>query len=469
MEFSSSFTGKGVTTKLDNTGSQEAQQGLAKIIKEANDLKFKVYQKNRDEFLKNSNIDPEFIFSTAARELVQKEISEFNTTYGKLAKKYNYNLPDDIRMEMQNKKNLILAEQQNQTAQYEMWKQHRALVANKPDMFDDAQFAEATKKYMETGSYGLTMPPIRAISPASYLAEEAGKLKGEWSEKPIMDKYGQVSTETYGLDLNDPKQVYGFYKSRYESAGIQEKMGFVQDWDKFADKEKYLKMADENNDGVADPREKDNAIILWAKDYYRPVVEPNLRRLESFSGAGKTGSSNTIQPVDVGGSPVKMSVGKQNPNAPKSFGETTYIKDEKTGKDVVDTTARTYSQKSFHFGGTATIGGIPTRGGIALNPDGTETELPSGVISGVIRLYDPVKKVFLIESTSPSSSTDQTSRTLFEIPEQNIDNFGNIPVSVDGQPEIKNISDYNNYWSSSATPRNESINGSESKWSKYKR
>jgi len=68
-------------------------------------------------------------------------------------------------------------------------------------------------------------------------------------------------------------------------------------------------------------------------------------------------------------------------------------------------------------------------------------------------LYDPVKKVFLIKSLKPSVSTGQPSNALIEIPEGNVRNFGSIPVAVDGQPEIKNIFDYNKYWSSSANPR----------------
>lgn len=50
----------------------------------------------------------------------------------------------------------------------------------------------------------------------------------------------------------------------------------------------------------------------------------------------------------------------------------------------------------------------------------------------MLRLYDPVKKVFVLEVKRGASESDAEAGDLIEVPENNIVNFGNIPLNYGG-------------------------------------
>jgi hypothetical protein len=420
-EFSSSFTGKGVTSRLsDNT--QESYSGLADSIKEIEKIRYETFQKNRAEFLKNANVDPAFVLSNAARETQMKLIDNFNKKYGKLAQQKNYNLSTEDRLNMQTERNLIEAVKNEQLGQYELFKQHRDLVAKNPNRYDLDKFSEATDKYLESGRYDQTMPALKSLPFGLFIREQAKKMAGEYNPMRVVSG-NQVAVATRNI------QDIGKFIEDNMFVNDQATLGMLEDWDRQTPQEKAKWLEDVDKSGTIDQAEQENGIIKWAKQFYAKDAEViSYSPWKNIDTGGMTEAQKAKE---------RAKIGVQDPSVPKTFGP----EDNK----------RTYSPKSFHFEGGA-IKDVSTNGGVALDKYGAD-DISAGAVDAELVLYDPVKKVFLIKSLKPSVSTGQPSNALIEIPEGNVRNFGSIPVAVDGQPEIKNIFDYNKYWSSSANPR----------------
>jgi len=124
-----------------------------------------------------------------------------------------------------------------------------------------------------------------------------------------------------------------------------------------------------------------------------------------------------VKPSRVGGSLVKMPAGIQTPRLPKKYSD------------------KEYSQtQSFQFGGNSVVYGIRSSGATVLNGTWSSEDASAGSVDGVIRLYDPTKKVFVIQVSRTSESADAKTSTLLEIPEDNVLEFENIPIEYVGMP-----------------------------------
>ena len=452
MAFTQTFTGKGTSQILDNSTAMSAQKGLSDMILDAEKIRHNAYEKNRAEFLKNSNIDPEFIFSDSARKTVQGMISNFNDKYGKLAQQYNYNMPDEVRMQMQTEKNLIIAEQQNQTTQYEMWKQHRDLVAKNPGVFSQDEFIKATDYFMQHGKYNQTMPAYephdfgQALNKA-YL-EQKNKIpigmRPIGGGKQVEEYYTMDESQYNGLIAsvmaNDPNAAAGLLKEIEQN------------------KEEIFANADANGNNVLDSGEKENAIINWVKQKHpRAVVTGTPSTIPGYNRGGLTDAQKEKE---------QAKIGVQDETVPKEYGITKY-----DDNGSVISQGRTYSPKSFHFAGGTTIKNISTKDGVALDKY-SEDELSAGVVDAELVLYDPRKKVFLIKSMKPSPGTDQPSNALIEIPRENIRGFANIKLQMGDNVitpmETDNIYKYSDGQTSKPTVPDTKQNADVSKTEKWK-
>ena len=152
--FSQSFTGRGTAVVLPESGALKAQEGLNAMVVRAEELRYKVYDKNRNEFLQNANIDPVFVLSDSARKYQIERINDFNKIWGKRAQETNYNLSDQDKLNMQTHKNLIMSEQQDQLAQYKIWEQQRDLIEKDGGVnYSSEDFYKATLGDKENKGY----------------------------------------------------------------------------------------------------------------------------------------------------------------------------------------------------------------------------------------------------------------------------------------------------------------------------
>ena len=444
MAFSNSFTGKESAVKLEGGGTQ-AQQGLNQMVIAAEELRYKVYEKNRNEFLQNANIDPVFVLSDSARKTQMGMITDFNKKWGKRAQETNYNFSEEDRQNMLTEKNYIVSTTQEQLATMDRFKQHRALVQQHPDKFDTVKFNEATDEYMKTGRYDQTVPAWQPIDFGAYARDKAQKQAFVFNEKEINIGKGMEATNAWNM----PEGTEGRFLVGLLGNNPQADADFWNRWGK-ADKKYWFEQADRNKDNKFSPEEQKNAIALWAMNEFADVRMSKQTNKRSISGGGRV-ATNAAQSSNVGGAPTKIYPGKQTPNQPKTYGDQEYSKTQ-----------------SFSFGGNSVIYGIPTRGGKAINSIWTDEDMAKGSINGRLVLYDPVKKIFLIESTTSSESADQKSRTLLEIPEENILDFGNIPIEYIGNKTT--IAEYKKLMESPApTETAQPTSTIESNWEQYKR
>jgi len=393
-EFSSSFTGKGVTARLEGSTSQ-SYAGLGDTIKEIENIRYETFQKNRAEFLKNANVDPAFVLSNAARETQIKLIDNFNKKYGKLAQQKNYNLSTEDRLNMQTERNLIEAVKNEQLGQYELFKQHRDLVAKNPNRYDLDKFNEATDSYLNSGRYDQTMPALKSLPFGLFIREQAKKMAGEYNPMRVVSG-NQVAVATRNI------QDIGKFIEDNMFVNDQATLGMLEDWDKQAPQEKAKWLEDVDKSGTIDQAEQENGIIKWAKQFYAKDAEvvsySPWKNVDSGRGAGRgTATSQVKEGVAV---PYKK------------YGNVQY-------------------DNSYEFDGTKIFRNVSTNGAVGIFGD-YEDQLASGNVSGRLLLYNPDKDVMVFETVGSSESADTSGSTLVEIPAKNIMNVDDIPITING-------------------------------------
>ena len=328
MPFSQSFTGKDLTAKFPTEGIQKAQQNLSDIIQRVAEIKYKTREERRKEFMEMANIDPVFVLSDMARAEQTKQINLFNNEWGKKLQESGGELSDQDLMNMQSHKNLIITNAQNSLAENKRYEQMRALVQAHPEEYDLEEFKLAETQMMldKDGKFPLMLPPIKSISPTGAIANYADKWGGVGAAQGVT--YGnKTGISTQPFNPKDPNSVYTFFKSLYPKLSYQEQLGMVKDWNAKAPKEEYLKRADENNDGVYDENEKQNAIILWAsenKEYIDAALAAgrklrNVTNVKTTTGTGTSGYNKKLPISDTNNDNAKYDMQGQT-NLPTEEG-----------------------------------------------------------------------------------------------------------------------------------------------------
>jgi hypothetical protein len=276
MAFGESFTGRGTATILPENKALQAQQGLNATITKAEELRYTTFKQNEAEFLKNATIDPMFVLSDAARKYQMSLIDEFNKKWGKRAQQTNYNLSTQDKQNMLTDKNFIISQAQGQVAQMEMYKQHKDLVEKNPGKFDMTKFAEATKRYMETGIYDQTMPAYQPIDFGAYVNEQAQKLGFNLERKEVPVGYGMIATEAWNI----PKGEEGKFIISQLGENPQADADFWNRWNA-ADKEYWFEEG---------KKQDKNPIQLWAEQEFAGVRQSKQTGKRAIPGM-KTGTT----------------------------------------------------------------------------------------------------------------------------------------------------------------------------------
>jgi hypothetical protein len=406
MPINQTFTGKNTGIELPSSqGVQSAQQGLNKLVMDIENIRYETYRKNRDEFLKNSDIDPLFVLSDSARKTQMTLINDFNQKWGKIAKEKNYNFSPEDLMNMQTHKNLVISTAQSQVADMERFKQHLTLAQQHPDRYDATTLAGWADDYNKYGKYEHNEPPLKAIPPGNIIKGLASKYKGGVPKEIIAGTQKGIRYSSFASEqeAEDFAQEVIMSNDQYMLGGLEEWSALPQ-----TTKDAYFTLADENKDKKYSKAEQDNAIMLWMRKRYGKDAMQNTDT--GWKNIANEKATTTSEPVEVAGAQVKIFPGKRATN--RTYGD------------------QTYSDKSFGFGGNTMLYGIPTKGGKTLEGDYEDVE--KGSINGRLVLYDPIKHVFVMEVGAGSESADLKSRVLLEIPESNIQDYQNIPLQLEG-------------------------------------
>jgi len=287
--FSQSFTGRGTAVILPESGALKTQEGLSKMVLDAEKLRYEVYQKNRSEFLKNARIDPMFILSKSAKEYVGGLIKNFNDTYGEKAQESNYNLSFQDQMDMQTAHDFIESEKSGVLADQDLIKQQKAVVDKDMGMnLNSDEFLKAYEDYLsgdkKTWDYTLESflkPKDFGMKLREIAMKQPYRIPNITKERPsamIDVGMGKIAEEYYTVAED---QVDGLIASVFANYPAERKDAFMK-WES-EDKAKY-----------------DYDILKWLKEKYSAEARPLMTGAATTKpGAGRaiTTGFNTKLPV----------------------------------------------------------------------------------------------------------------------------------------------------------------------------
>jgi hypothetical protein len=405
-DFTTLYSGKGLSAPLPSDGGR-ATSRLSDFIVQAEEIKYKAFKENEQEFLKNSNIDPVFLVSTKNRDAQMDMLNAFNQKWAQKFKESGYNLSTEDKKALLTEKNFLLANQQDMQAKQDLWLQHRNMIMQNPNKFDAEEWATHDANYRVSGEYDLVAPPIKARSLDMALEENpinSAAIPGEDIQETRSGIKGVRAVTYGGTEEQGRKRVADMILSDEAYAKDISKQFMALDE---ATKLQYLD-ADKNGAISPDERKNFNPIIKWAQDTkWQKGVKQNLSQWRAIPGQ--------TQKTSTQGQGTFSKVAELAPG-------------ERVGY-------RTYGGKVYNnpFGldGSKVLYGIPTAGANILTGEWADAVDPGSVNVRLVA-YDPEKKVILAETTSGSESAMTASKVLLEIPQQNVPNFENIPIIEGG-------------------------------------
>lgn len=408
------YTGERAGIGMVRGGGEKTAQALDKYhqtLLEAEKFKYGERKKEEADFLERIKTKPEFVLSDKARERQAKAIENYNNKYAPLISKGYLTMEEKTAMARE--KAALEAMQQEQIAHYQRWEQINQAVNNNPFQYDSEEWEQATKDYMESGVLKLNRPPLKPANVTDYLRKMSSSIKNKYALTPKVETRDGFSMVTEGTTNIRPDDMPSFIETSLLSATEDVLKGVVSDFNKAnpspQDKAKWL--VDTDKSGDVGTEERKNGIIEWAKDYYSQKDIAVTTYDTQTRNKPRASTTASTPKYNVGGASVSLSAGAQTPGVEKKFRI-----EPAPGEEYSD--SKEYSQsQSFQFGDNTVLYGINT---------------PYGVIDGMLRLYDPVKKVFVLEVKRGASESDAEAGDLIEVPENNIVNFGNIPLNYGG-------------------------------------
>jgi hypothetical protein len=293
------YTGKGLAANIPKD-SGNAMARLGSFITRAEELKYQTFKQNEQEFLKASNIDPAFFISTANQATQSKLLDEFNKTWSAKMKASNNNLSLEDKQAMMAQKNLLIAQQQDMQTKQDLWQQHRNMIMQNPNKYDQEEWAVYDKVYRETGEYPLVTPPIKAQS--IDMALQKNPITGEVIKQP--PEYSTIGgikmfadvTHT-GTEENARQRVRDLALS--DEAYTKDLARQFRELDPQT-KLKYLD-ADKNGTISREEAQDFNPIIKWAQDTkWQSAIKVNKSPWKKIpSTSTKTSTFNWNSGIDV--------------------------------------------------------------------------------------------------------------------------------------------------------------------------
>ena len=398
----------------------ESQEKMFQTVLETEKFKYGERKKEEAEFLKNIYIKPEYIISTAARTKMANDLQAFSDKWYKINKQYKGIMPFEQKVQMQNERALLESTQNDLLQNMGQWKVlNEAVVKDGGVNYDEQEWQQITSEFMRTGQMPVTSPPIKGYDFASYLRGESKKITTEYPAKPMTSDKGiwrgttniqedAINNFIKDSALKDPRAIKGLAQE-FVSLPIETKRIYLEDL---------------NRDRVLDDKDiDDNAIIRWAIQNPK-FREAAVNRQGTWTNVPRPRADTSVGATRIGGVDIKMSPGVQttSPNQ-----RTVGVYDEKEKKTV----PRVYSKYTYVFNQNLTLQNIKTVGSSVLYGSWTGEGEPGSVNAKLI-LYDPQKKVFVVETTTGSESLDLSSRVVLEIPRENITDYERIPLELGG-------------------------------------
>lgn len=393
---------EGIVSTLERTAEREER-----------DKRWEYEKKKVEEadYLKLASVKPEYIISSRGREEQAKAITDFNDKWSPAIKKGYLTIQE--KAQMASERGALESFQTELLERMGQWKRIDEMVKNNPDKFDIDEWNQTTKDYIETGQFNMTTPPIRPRS--LFLALQQMPVQG--TAYPVVKEQvqngvpGTIETVYSGTDEEAKQHVESLIMNFPDI-----RKGVIKEFQALPPQKK-MEILDVNKDNTISESEAQdiNPILRWAREtYYKTAIKetPGSWKRTAIT-RGKQTSAETAGKVSarVAGETVSLSPGERVAQ-PRVYGD------------------RTYSKRSFVFGGNKILYNIPTMNSSVIEGSFPPEKADPGSVNARLVMYDPEKRVFLIETGVGSESADLKSRVLLEVPEENIQGFENVPIRL---------------------------------------
>ena len=297
MAFSNTFTGKGIATVLPSGENlQRSQERMGDMILASEKIRQDTFQKNQEEFLKSSHIDPVYSLSKSAMESQAKALDFFNKKWGKVFQDKQGHLSMEDQTAMAADKGFIMASQARMKSDMDRMQQDMTLL-DKDYMgrYDrDEWYNSHYLPFSQGEPYNPSPLPIKEQDFVEWARTQAQKDKSETFSEENVDKQGNTTIITRNIP---PEQIPARVRQYVLAMPDAVAKNFMKRFASAPDKQHFIDIA----------ANKENALILWAQnqpDILQAVVneqrqtklKSTARRTSSFDwnlGVGATNNRNS--------------------------------------------------------------------------------------------------------------------------------------------------------------------------------
>ena len=405
------YTGRNLAAKLPETGN--AMQGLANFVAKAEETKFNVFQKNKDAFMKMTDVDPVMFLTTANQEAQAKLLDDFNKEAAQIYKNSGGFPSMEEMQQIQAKKNYLISAQNDMQADMERYLQDRQAVSKDfSGQIDQDVFKAREDAYISgKGKYGTEPLKPSAINPYAYYAQNRNKGTGTKGKvKVTIKKDGKLITEERLASATEPEAREMVLADMMSQPRLA--MGYIEQFKRLkeTDPETYIKYLDTTGDGTVDAQEEkeagyqSNPIIQWAQDnFWQSKITLEEKTEEKPITAPKT-----------------------------TAGDISTVVGEK--RDIDPNYGNIARPNIYSLGGNVSITDIPTRGAKLLDDSGAyDYKLQGNLAKAALKDYDADKKTIIVQVTARDPISFVETKQLVEVPQENIPNYKDIKINVDGK------------------------------------
>ncbi len=399
------YTGRGLAAKLPETGN--TMQGLVNFVARAEETKFNVFQKNKDAFMKMTDVDPVMFLTTANQEAQAKLLDDFNKEAAQIYKNSGGFPSMEEMQQIQAKKNYLVSEQQKMQADMEQVLLEKEVIEKDNGVNYDPQewYQKKYQPYIETGKWDKT-PMVKRAKPIESVFR--GKVTGAGAyEEPDPDnpsRLRQTSASKKDVAVRIADTIF---------ADESVKRHALEEWRTLPDSEKEQYLNDANGDGMISDEERQQGDVL-VKSLDNPIIKSYVDK--HWANLVDVRFTNKQRPA---------STGSGKPTISDIIGEK---------RDIDPMYGNISRPNIYSLGGDMAITDIPTAGAKLLDDTGSyDYNLRGNPAKAFLKDYDADRNTVIVQVPSKDPVSGIDTKQLVEVPVKNIlSKVKDIKVVVNG-------------------------------------
>lgn len=298
------YTGRGLAAKLPETGN--AMQGLSNFIAKAEETKFNVFNKNKDAFMKMTDVDPVMFLTTANQQAQAKLLDDFNKEAAQIYKNSGGFPSMEEMQQIQAKKNYLVSEQQKMQADMEQALLEKEVIEKDGGVNYDPQewYQKKFQPYIESGRWDKT-PMLKRAKPIESVFR--GKVTGAGAyEEPDPDnptRLRQTSASKKDVAVRIADTIFSDESVKRHA---------MEEWRGLPDSEKVKYYNDVNADGLINEEDRASGDVL-VKSLDNPIIKSYVdKHWANLVDVKFTNKQRPPSAQTTGGFNVKIDVGAGN-------------------------------------------------------------------------------------------------------------------------------------------------------------